>query len=162
MSDFLIAKLNSKVNKVRKLIDDKPVNTRFCNDFGSSITSYPALTEDTPEYWRYINNTDNELVYFRQDGLWLTKQIISTTLQGKYKVGLDMESYSYIESISMTFNVPGAILTIVKNDEDVLWSEEVKENIFTLYLNHVMMIGDYLTFNADGLLLVQIRYRLVG
>ena len=161
----VIDKLNTKVNKLQKNRSSEGyVNGRF----PSNEDMYPVIGSFGSSYWKHVWHTDRGIEYYRIDDLWLSKQIfISTTLAKSVgKIFLDLEYYSYIESISIRIDdiiEEDDILYILINDE-LIQSVYINQSILNIDFNRVLMLGDYLTVyrGSDLSGIIQIKYRIIG
>lgn len=158
----LIEKVNNKVTRLQKSL---PSEGYTAGNFPIYADSYPCLAEFSSRFWQYVWHKERGIEYYKSDNLWLSKQLFISTVLSKPegKILLDLEYYSYIESISIRFdNIVNDILYININEDNIL-KLEINTDLINIDFNYILMVNDYLSIyldNSSGI--VQIKYRLIG
>lgn len=157
-----LLKLNEKVNKLQK---NRSTKGYVDGLFPRYSDAYPCLTEFSGDYWHYIWHSERNIEYYRQDDLWLSKQIFITNVLSKKegKILLDFEYYSFIESISIRFDtIKNEVLFININEDNILSLIPTNE-VTNIDFNYVLMVNDYLNiYSENNSGIVQIKYRIIG
>lgn len=158
----LIDKVNTKVKKMQKATSSEGYTS---GNFPLYSDCYPCLSEFSTRYWQHIWHKERGMEYYKSDGLWLTKQLFLSTVLSKKegKILLDLEYYSYIESISIRFDtVINDTLYININGINII-TKYLNNNLITLDFNYILKLNDYLNIYLDNnSAIIQIKYRLIG
>lgn len=160
----VINKLNDKIKQTQK---NKPSEGYVNGNFPTFSDCYPCLSDFSSRYWQKLWHKDRGIEYFKQGDFWVSNQLfLSTTLSKSVgKIYLDLEYYSFVESISIIADtsIENNTLIIELNNE-IIHKEIVNNTIVTIDINPILMIGDYLTiyFESDNQVIIQIKYRIIG
>lgn len=160
----VINKLNDKISQTQK---NKPSEGYVNGTFPIFNDCYPCLSDFSSRYWQKLWHKDRGIEYFKQGDFWVSNQLfLSTTLSKSVgKIYLDLEYYSFVESISIIADtsIENNTLIIELNNE-IIHKEIVNNTIVTIDINPILMIGDYLTiyFESDNQVIIQIKYRIIG
>ena len=159
-----ISKINDKVERLKKHRNPQG----FSNGrFPTYNDSYPCLTEFSTRFWQHTWHEDRGMNFYRFGDIWVSEQLfISTTLAKSVgKILLDLEFYSYIESINIRFDsISSDTLYIDKNGANYLTVEFEDKDLINLDFNNIFMLNDYLTvyFESNQSAITQIKYRIIG
>lgn len=157
----LIEKVNNKVTRMQKALPSEGFTS---GKFPVYSDAYPCLGEFSSRFWQYTWHKERNIEYFKSDNLWLSKQLFICNSITNNNILLDLEYYSYIESIYIYFNYNiEDMIYINVNDININHTYCRNNNSFGIDLNYILMLNDYINIsinNNSGI--VQIKYRLIG
>lgn len=160
----VINKLNDKLIQTQKA---RPNEGYVNGTFPTYSDCYPCMADFSSRYWQQLWHKERGIEYYKESYFWVSKQLfISTTLSKNLgKIYLDLEYYSYIESIYIISDttIEDDRLIIRLNDE-IIHEDTISSNIIHVDFNRILMLGEYLTiyFNSGTSGMIQIKYRIIG
>jgi hypothetical protein len=159
----VINKLNDKLNQTQKA---RP-NEGYVNGvFPTYLDCYPCMADFSSRYWQQLWHKERGIEYYKESDFWVSKQLfISTTLSKNLgKIYLDLEYYSYIESIYIVIDSIIDDTLIIELNNEIIYENTVSNSIVHVDLNRILMLGEYLTiyFNSGTSGIIQIKYRVIG
>lgn len=159
----VINKLNDKLNQTQKA---RP-NEGYVNGvFPTYLDCYPCMADFSSRYWQQLWHKERGIEYFKLYDFWVSKQLfISTTLSKNLgKIYLDLEYYSYIESIYIVIDSIIDDTLIIELNNEIIYENTVSNSIVHVDLNRILMLGEYLTiyFKSGTSGIIQIKYRVIG
>lgn len=159
----VINKLNDKLNQTQK---SRPSEGYVNGIFPTYIDCYPCMADFSSRYWQQLWHKERGIEYYKESDFWVSKQLfISTTLSKNLgKIYLDLEYYSYIESIYIVIDSIIDDTLIVELNNEIIYEDTVSNSIVHVDLNRILMLGEYLTiyFNSGTSGIIQIKYRVIG
>ena len=160
----VINRLNDKLNQTQKA---RPSEGYVNGIFPTFSDCYPCMADFSSRYWQQLWHKERGIEYYKESDFWVSKQLfISTTLSKSLgKIFLDLEYYSYIESIHIiTDSIIEDDTLIIKINNEIIQEVPVSSDINSIDFNRILVIGEYLTiyFKSDVSGIIQIKYRVIG
>lgn len=159
----VLNRLNDKLNQTQKA---RPSEGYVNGIFPTFSDCYPCMADFSSRYWQQLWHKERGIEYYKESDFWVSKQLfISTTLSKSLgKIYLDLEYYSYIESIYIVIDSIIDDTLIVELNNEIIYENTVSNSIVHVDLNRILMLGEYLTiyFKSGASAIIQIKYRIIG